>query len=47
MNCINMITDIECMAEPCTTCLGYQQTQPQEKALHHEIPWEVFGADIL
>ena len=34
----------------CTICLEYQGTQPQETALHHEIPympWEIVDTDIL
>ena len=32
------------------TCLQFQQTQPQERIIHHEItlwPWEVVGADMF
>ena len=34
----------------CNTCLEFQQMQPKEKILHHDIllrPWEVLGVDIL
>ena len=34
----------------CATCLEFQQMQPKEKIIHHEIPlrpWEVLGADIF
>ena len=33
----------------CNTCLEFQQTQPKEKIIHHDIPirpWDVVGADI-
>ena len=32
------------------TCLQFQQMQPQEKIVHHNIPlrpWEVVGADVF
>ena len=38
------------MVKQYTAYLAYQQTQPQEKALHYEIPcrpWEVVGADVF
>ena len=47
---ISMNANIQCMVKQCTMCLEYQQTQLQEKALHHEIPcrsWEVDDADIF
>ena len=31
-------------------CLEFQQTQPKEKMVHHDIPlraWDVLGADIF
>ena len=34
----------------CTTCLEFQQMQPKEKIIHHEIPlrpWEVVGTDVF
>ena len=33
-----------------TTCLEFQQTQPKEKIIHHEVPlrpWEAVGADVF
>ena len=33
-----------------STCLDFQQTQPKEKIIHHDIPlktWEALGADIF
>ena len=43
-------TDIEKHIKNCTTCLQFQQMQPKEKILHHDIPlrpWEVLGADVF
>ena len=40
--------DIEDYIKNCTTCLEFQQMQPKEKIIHHDIPlrlWEVIGAD--
>ena len=37
-------------AENYSTCLDFQQTQPKEKIIHHEIPakpWEIVGADMF
>ena len=34
----------------CSTCLAFQQIQPKEKIIHHEIPgksWKVIRADIF
>ena len=34
----------------CNMCLEFQQTQPKEKIVHHNIPlrpWEVLGADVF
>ena len=34
----------------CPTCLYFQQTQPKEKLINHDIPgkqWEVIGADMF
>ena len=42
--------DIESYIKHCTTCLEFQQTQPKEKIIHHDIPlrpWEVVGADVF
>ena len=42
--------DIEKYIKNCATCLEYQQTQPKEKIIHHDIPlrpWEVLGADVF
>ena len=46
----NINTDIEKHIKNCTTCLEFQQTQPKEKILHHDIPlrpWEVLGVDLF
>ena len=43
-------TDIEKYIKQCTTCLEFQQTQPKEKIIHHEVPlrpWEAVGADVF
>ena len=47
---ITMNTDIEVTVNQCDKCLEYQQMQPQERALHFEIPckpWEVVGVDVF
>ena len=44
----NMNADIENLIKQCATCLKYQQTQPQEKTLPYEVPyqpWELVGTD--
>ena len=46
----NINADIEAHIKLCETCLEFQQTQPKEKIMHHDIPsrpWEVIGADIF
>ena len=45
-----MNADIENTMKQCATCLDYQQTQPYEKMIPHELlckPWEVADADIF
>ena len=45
-----MKANIECTVKQCNTCLQYQWTQPEEKALNYEIlcrAWEVIGVDIF
>ena len=42
--------DIKRYIKQCAMCLEFQQTQPKEKIIHHDIPlrpWEVAGADIF
>ena len=42
--------DIKKTHKNCATCLEFQQAQPKEKIIHHEIPlrpWEVLGADVF
>ena len=34
----NINTDIEKHIKNCTKCLEFQQTQPKEKIIHHDIP---------
>ena len=46
----NINIDIENHIKSCNTCLEFQQTQPKEKIIHHDIPlrpWEVLGVDIF
>ena len=41
--------DIEKYIKNCATCPEFQQMQPKEKIIHHDIPlrpWEVLSADI-
>ena len=47
---VNINTDIEDHIKGFNTCHEFQQTQPKEKIIHHDIllrPWEVLGADIF
>ena len=47
---LNINSNIEKHVKNCITCLEFQQTQPKEKIIHHEIPlrpWDVLGADIF
>ena len=42
--------DIEKYIKQCATCLEFQQTQPKEKTIHHEVPlrpWEAVEADVF
>ena len=42
--------DIDDFIKNCTTCLHFQQMQPKEKIIYHDIPlhpWEVIGADVF
>ena len=42
--------DIEKYIKQCPTCLEFQQIQPKENIIHHNIPlwpWEVGGADVF
>ena len=34
----NINDDIEHFIRNCTTCLAFQQTQPKDKIIHHDIP---------
>ena len=46
---VDINTDIEMHLKTCSTCLEFQQMQPKEKIVHHDIPlrsWEVLGVDI-
>ena len=45
-----MNVNIENHIKNCSMCLHFQQLQPKEKLIHHEIsgkPWEVIGLDML
>ena len=45
---IGISVDIENHIKNYSTCLNFQQTQPKEKVVHHNIlgkPWEVIGVD--
>ena len=47
---VNINKYIENHVKSCSTCLRFQQTQPKEKTIHHDIllrPWEVLGADVF
>ena len=47
---INMNVNTEHTLKQCTTCLEYQWTETQEKALHHEIPcrpWKVVDGGVF
>ena len=46
----NINTDIEKYIKQCATCLEFQQMQPKEMSIHHDIPlrlWELVGGDIF
>ena len=47
---VNINNDIENNVKNCSMCLEFQQTQPKEKTIHHDIPvrpWEVLRADVF
>ena len=47
---VNINNDIENHVKNCSTCLEFQQMQPKEKTIHHDIPmrpWDVIGADAF
>ena len=46
----NINHDIKKFIQNCITCLTFQQTQPKDKIIHHDIPvrlWDVIGADMF
>ena len=46
----NINANIEAYIKVCDTCLEFQQMQPKENIMHHDIPlrpWEVIGVDIF
>ena len=47
---VNINNDTENYIKNCSTCLEFQQTQPKENTIHHDIPmrpWNVIGADMF
>ena len=47
---ININDDIEKHIKNCTTCLTFQQRQPKDKIIHHDIlakPWEIVGTEMV
>ena len=45
-----MYADIDNTIKDCSSCLVFQQTQPIDKLIPHELsgkPWEVIGADLF
>ena len=47
---VNINNDIENYVKKCSMCLEFQQIQPKEKTIHHDIPlrpWDVLGVDIF
>ena len=48
--CFDINTDIQKQIKRCNICLGFQQMQPKEKMIHHDIhlrPWKMLSADIF
>ena len=48
--CPSINADIDKYIKQCPTCLKFQQMQPQERIMHHNIPlqpWEVVRADVF
>ena len=47
---VNANNDIENYTKNCNICLEFQQSQPKEKIIHHDIPirpWNVVGDDMF
>ena len=47
---VDINTDIDEHIKRCNMCLEFQQMQPKEKMIHHDIPqrpWEVLGVDVF
>ena len=47
---VNINNDIENYVKKCITCMEFQQMQPKEKTIHHDIPMrpqDVISADML
>ena len=50
VNWYSINADIEKYIKQFATCLEFQQMQPKEKIIHHDVPlrpWEVVGADMF
>ena len=46
---VNM-NDIKNFIKNYTTCLTFQQAQPEDKMIHHDIPvrpWDIIGKDMF
>ena len=47
---VNINDNMENYIQNCATCHTFQQTQPKDKVIHHDIPvrlWEVISADTF
>ena len=47
---ININDDMEKHIKKCPSCFTFQQPQPKDKIIHHDIlvkPWEIVGADMF
>ena len=47
---VNINSGIDNHVKNCSTCLEFQQMQPKEKTMHHDILvrlWDVIGADVF
>ena len=47
---IDVNNDIKNYIKNCNTCLEFQQTQPKERIIQHDIPirpWDVIGVDMF
>ena len=47
---VNINNDIENYVTNFSTCLEFQQKQPKEKTIHHDIPmrpWDIINVDMF